>query len=61
MIPKAVVQVSIRSSDLKITFGEVPKADKDSAQLNDDDDNDEKSRLITIGLIETASSSNPEI
>ena len=61
MIPKAVVQVSIRSSDLKITFGEVPEADKDSAQLNDDDDNDEKSRLITIGLIETASGSNPEI
>ena len=53
--------MSIRSSDLKITFGEVPKADKDSAQLNDDDDNDEKSRLITIGLIETASGSNPEI
>ena len=53
--------MSIRSSDLKITFGEVPEADKDSAQHNDDDDNDEKSRLITIGLIETASSSNPEI
>ena len=29
--------MSIRSSDLKITFGEVPEADKDSAQLNDDD------------------------